>query len=232
LLTATSGHYDILYKAEDVPQVQHQPVSQQQQQQPLQVALANYADEFMPTATNVGDVMNMIPGIYPSGLGMGQRWPSLSYDFNSSPVSHSQVTPVQPFAPATTPITPVTNSHLDFVTPIHTSNASQYNPPAHHNMHLEQPPVTLSVHPPPPPVSIDRTAPIGVERGGPFRPSMYELEPGFGSSMQVQPFQTSIFRNSHFNTAHFMNPDFEPEQWCPDDEYATGNKGRHKSHSS
>ncbi|USP82447.1 hypothetical protein yc1106_09721 [Curvularia clavata] len=225
------GHYDILYKAEDVPQVQHQPVSQQQQQ-PLQVALANYADEFIPTAANVGDVMNMIPGIYPSGLGIGQRWPSLSYDFNASPVSHSQVTPVQPFAPAATPITPVTNSHLDFVTAIHTSNASQYNAPAHHNMHLEQPPVALPVHPPPPPVSIDRAAPIGVERGGPFRPSMYELEPGFGSSMQVQPFQTSIFRNSHFNTAHFMNPDFEPEQWCPDDEYATSNKGRHKSHSS
>ncbi|XP_014551591.1 hypothetical protein COCVIDRAFT_112498 [Bipolaris victoriae FI3] len=223
------GHYDILYKAGDVPQVQHQPVPQQQ---PLQVALANYTDEFIPTATNVGDVMNMIPGIYPSSLGLGQRWTSLSYDFSPSPASHSQVTPVQPYAPTTAPISPVSSSHLDFVAPIHTSNASQYNPASHHSINLEQPPVTLPIHPPPPPVSIDRAAPIGVERGGPFRPSMYELEPGFGSSMQVQPFQTSIFRNSHFNTAHFMNPDFEPEQWCPDGEYATGNKGRHKSHSS
>lgn len=174
-----------------MPQVQPQPVSQQQ---PLQVALANYTDEFIPTATNVGDVMNMIPGIYPSTLGLGQRWPSLPYDFNPSPTSHTQVAPVQPYASATTPITPVSTSHLDFVTPIHTSNAGQYNPPGHHSIHLEQPPVTLPIHPPPPPVSIDRAAPVGVERGGPFRPSMYELEPGFGSSMQAQPFQTSIFR--------------------------------------
>lgn len=223
------GHYDILYKAGDVPQIQHQPVPQQQ---PLHVALANYTDEFIPTATNVGDVMNMIPGMYPSGVGLGQRWPSLPYDFSPSPASHPQVTPVQPYAPTPTPVTPVTTSHLDFVTPIHSSNPSQYNPPNHHNIHLDQPPVTLPIHPPPPPVSIERAAPMGVERGGLFRPSMYELEPGYGSSLQVQPFQTSIFRNSHFNTAHFMNPDFEPEQWCPDGEYSVGNKGRHKSHSS
>lgn len=38
--------------------------------------------------------------------------------------------------------------------------------------------------------------------------------------------------SSHFNTAHFMNPDFQPEEWCPDGDYATGNKGRHKSYSS
>jgi len=41
-----------------------------------------------------------------------------------------------------------------------------------------------------------------------------------------------IVFSSHFNTAHFMNPDFQPEEWSPDGEYATGNKGRHKSHSS
>ncbi|CAN9294038.1 unnamed protein product [Alternaria alternata] len=186
------GHYDILYKAGDVPQIQHQPVPQQQ---PLHVALANYTDEFIPTATNVGDVMNMIPGMYPSGVGLGQRWPSLPYDF--SPTTQASTT--------RRTITTYTSTNL---------------------------PVTLPIHPPPPPVSIERAAPMGIERGGLFRPSMYELEPGYGSSLQVQPFQTSIFRNSHFNTAHFMNPDFEPEQWCPDGEYSVGNKGRHKSHSS
>ena len=49
---------------------------------------------------------------------------------------------------------------------------------------------------PPSPVRIDHTAPLTVERGGPFRPSMYELEPGFGSVIRRQPFQTSIFRKS------------------------------------
>ncbi|KAF1941251.1 cysteine proteinase [Clathrospora elynae] len=221
------GHYDILYKAGDVPRVHHQPPPPQQS---LHVALANSFDDFQPTASNVADVMTMIPGMYPTGL--GQRWPSLSYDFSPSPASCAQVTPIQPYAPVPTPITPVSTSHLDFVTPIHSGHTSQYNRPSIHSIHLDQPPVTLPIHPPPPPVSIDRAAPIGLERGGPFRPSMYELEPGFGSSMQVQPFQTSIFRNSHFNTAHYMNPDFEPEQWCPDGDYSNGNKGRHKLQSS
>ena len=191
LLTRNSGHFDILYKAGDVPQARHQPPPQQQ---PLHIALNHYSDDFVPTATDVTDVMNLIPGMYPSGVGLGQRWPSLSYDFSPSPASHPQVTPVQPYAPAPTPVTPVSSSHLDFVTPIHSSNASQYNAPSHHSIRLDQPPVTLPIHPPPPPVSIERAAPVGIERGGPFRPSMYELEPGFGSSMQVQPFQTSIFR--------------------------------------
>lgn len=144
----------------------------------------------MPTASNVADVMTMIPGMFPTGL--GQRWSSLSYDFNSSPATQAQVAPVQPYAPTATPATPVSTSHLDFVTSIHPSHASQYNPPSHHSIHLDQPPVTLPIHPPPP-TTIER-APLTVERGGPFRPSMYELEPGFGSSMQPQPFQTAIFR--------------------------------------
>ncbi|EAT92473.2 hypothetical protein SNOG_00978 [Parastagonospora nodorum SN15] len=98
------GHYDILYKAEDVPRTPpQQPV---QTQAPLQVALANSFNDFIPMASDSADVMTMIPGMYPTGF--GQKWASLS--------------------------------------------------------------------------------------GGPFRPSMYELEPGFGHGMQVQPFQTSIFR--------------------------------------
>ncbi|KAH8726777.1 peptidase C65 Otubain-domain-containing protein [Phaeosphaeriaceae sp. PMI808] len=216
------GHYDILYKAEDVPiQQQAMPV-----QTPLTVRLANYTDEFVPASSNLDDVMSMIPGIYPTGF--SQKWASLSYDFNPSPVSQPQATAVQPYPSAATPVTPVSASPLDFILPSHSSHASQYNPSSHHNLHLDQPPVTLPIHPPPP-VSIERPAPVVERGGGPFRPSMYELEPGFGSGMQAQPFQTSIFRNSHFNTAHFMNPDFQPEEWNPDGEYAIGNKGRHKS---
>jgi ubiquitin thioesterase protein OTUB1 len=190
VLMHNSGHYDILYKAEDVPQIQHQPPPQQ----PLHVALANYTDDFVPTAipTNCADVMAMIPGMYPTGL--GQRWPSLSYDYSPTPASHPHVAPAQPYAPAPASVTPISSSHLDFVTPIPPSSASQYNAPSHHNIRLDQPPVTLPIHPPPPPVTIDRAAPIAIERSGPFRPSMYELEPGFGTSMQLQPFQTSIFR--------------------------------------
>jgi ubiquitin thioesterase protein OTUB1 len=35
--------------------------------------------------------------------------------------------------------------------------------------------------------------------------------------------------SSPFNTAHFMNPEFQPEEWKPDDEYVTSSsKSRHK----
>lgn len=242
-LTFHSGHYDILYKAADVPQ---QPIPTQP---PLQVQLASNFDDFVPqaTASHFGDVMNMIPGM-PSA-GFGQKWASLSYDFSPSPTSQPQITPVQPYPSVATPATSVSSSHLDFMMPSHSNHASQYTPTSHHGLHLDQPSMTLPIHSaPPPPVSLERTTSLTVERGGPFRPSMYELEPGFGSVMQAQPFQTSIFRkwvrtlaheyssltpaSSHFNTAHFLNPDFQPEEWSPDGEYTTGNKGRHKSHSS
>lgn len=169
-------------------------------QQPLQVAMVNYTDDFVPTASNVVDIMTMLPGIYPTGL--GQRWSSLSYDFSPTTAPQSQATPIQSYAPTPTPASPVSTSHLDFITNIHSNHVNQYNPPRHHSIHLDQPPVTLPIHPSPaPPVSIDRVAPAAAtERGGPFRPSMYELEPGFGSSMQVQSFQTSIFRKYVFKT--------------------------------
>jgi ubiquitin thioesterase protein OTUB1 len=220
------GHYDILYKAEDIPPpIHHQPVAPQP---PLQVNFTNYADEFLPQASNFGDVMSMLPNMGRPSLG---GWASLSYDCNPSPAPQPQVTPVQPFPSASMSAPPVTSSHLDFVAPIHSGQASQYNAPRHHSIQLDQPPITLPMHPAPPPappVSIERSTPLTVERGGPFRPSMYELEPGFGFSSQALPFQTSIFRNSHYNTAHYLNPEFQPEEWCPDGEYATGNKGRHK----
>lgn len=34
---------------------------------------------------------------------------------------------------------------------------------------------------------------------------------------------TSTSSSSHYNTAHFMNPDFQPEEWHPEDEYILGN---------
>ncbi|KAF3032259.1 hypothetical protein E8E12_003809 [Didymella heteroderae] len=217
------GHYDILYTAEDVPSPVHHPAVPQA---PIQVNFANYADEFLPQQSRF-DVMSMLPGMGGSG-GLG-GWASLTYDVNPTPTPQPVATPVSPYPSASMSAPPITSS-LDFVTPI--SNAQpQYSAPRHHSIQLDQPPITLPMHPappqPPPPVSIERSAPITVESGGPFRPSMYQLEPGFGFSNQAQPFQTSIFRNSHFNTAHFMNPDFQPEEWCPDGEYAT-NKGRHK----
>ncbi|OCK83800.1 cysteine proteinase [Lepidopterella palustris CBS 459.81] len=190
------GHYDILYKMEDV----QQPAIPQA---PLHVALADYADEFvpMPTSRGMSDVMSLIPGMYPTGL--GQNWPSVSYDYNPSPIPQPQMAAVPTYTSVPVPTT-----------------SQEYVNTAHHNVPLESP-VGMSLNPP-----------MTIERGGPFRPSMYELEPGFQSNhSQSLPFQTSIFRNSHYNTAHFLNPDFQPEEWSPDSEYVTGSRSRHKSAS-
>ncbi|CAI6335973.1 unnamed protein product [Periconia digitata] len=209
------GHYDILYKAEDFPV----PVQQVPEQAPLRVALANpYHDSFVAAPSNV-DLMAMIPGLYPTGL--GQRWPSVSYDFDSSPAPQtSQVTTIQPYPSAPEIVAPTPTSHQDFI-PVDTSPVVQQAPPSHHPIQLEAPPITLPIQPPPPSASLDR-APLTLERGGPFRPSMYELE-----HLHALPLQTAIFKNSHYNTAHFMNPDFQPEAWSP--EYSS--KGKNKSPS-
>ncbi|KAF2202231.1 cysteine proteinase [Delitschia confertaspora ATCC 74209] len=213
------GHYDILYKAEDI-EVQ-QPIPSQA---PLHVALAaGYTDDFVPMDSSMSDVMTMIPGLYPTGL--GQRWPSAPYDYDPipTPQPQPQVAPVPTYAPPPTAVAPVPTSHQEYATPVPSSHVNHQHHSTHHGIQL-QPPVSLSLNHPPPPLTI--------ERGGPFRPSMYELEPGFHSGQQhTLPFQTSIFRNSHYNTAHFLNPDFQPEEWSPDAEYSTSSRSRHKSSS-
>jgi ubiquitin thioesterase protein OTUB1 len=190
-LTRSSGHYDILYKAGDFPAPVHH--AQPMQSQPtLHVAIAaGYNDGFMPVASNV-NMMAMIPGMYSTGL--GQSWPSISYPFES-PTPQPQITPIEPYAPAPSSAGSVSSSHQDYMSPMHPSHATHHTSPNHHSIQLEQPPVTLPIHPAPqPPVSIERAPPV-MERGGPFRPSIYELEPGFGSGqVHALPFQTSIFR--------------------------------------
>lgn len=214
------GHYDILYKAEDVEPPMQQPIATQA---PLHVALAaGYTDEFVPISSNMSDVMTMIPGLYPTGL--GQRWPS-AYDYNSDPTPQQQqpqIAPVPSYAPPPSNVAPIPTSHQEYVSPVH-SHVSHQHHANHHSIQMESP-VGLSLNHPPPPLTI--------ERGGPFRPSMYELEPGFHSGQShALPFQTSIFRNSHYNTAHFRNPDFQPEEWSPDADYSTSSRSRHKSTS-
>lgn len=187
LLTPCSGHYDILYKAEDIPP----PVSQP----PLHVALASYTDDFVPMTSSMTDVMTLIPGMYPASI--GQRWPSTSYDFEPNPAPQPQVTPVPTYAPVPTPAAPVASSHHDYAAPVHASHVSHHNPPSLHNLRLEsQPTMTLPMHPPPP-MSIDRGLPMSMDRAGPFRPSMYSAESVFGgggAQPHSLPFQTSIFR--------------------------------------
>ncbi|OCL02684.1 cysteine proteinase [Glonium stellatum] len=185
------GHYDILYKMEDI----HIP-----QAAPIHVALAGYADEFVPVGRGMSDVMTLIPGMYPTGL--GQNWPAVSYDYQPTAIPQPQMAAVPTYAPVPVSTTQDYVSHVNPTIPVES-------------------PIGMSIN-----------SPMTIERGGPFRPSMYELEPGFHSGQSHSlPFQTSIFRNSHYNTAHFLNPDFQPEEWTPDSEYVTSNRSRNKSSS-
>jgi ubiquitin thioesterase protein OTUB1 len=182
-----SGHYDILYKANTFPTVP--------QQAPLQVALLDYTDEFVPMASNTNDVMTMIPGLYGSGMGE-QRWSSTSYDYDTNPAPPA-------YAPVPTPsIAPVASSPstmVDYVSPVRASHVSHHSPANHQSIQLEPPvtlPVTLPIHSlsqPPPTAVGQRGMPMIVERGEPFRPSRYM--PGFRSCQTHSlPFQTTPFR--------------------------------------
>lgn len=185
------GHYDILYKAEDLPAPP--------QQAPIHVALAYGNSHNFEAASPDATLLSMIPGMYSHNRfqtmdhSFGQRWPA-TYDFDSTPAPQPQITPVQPYAPAApASIAPVSVAHSDYMSPLHPSPISHQSPASHHSLQMEQQPVSLPFHPAPAqPASIDR-AQITVERGGPFRPSMYELEPGFGIG-EALPFQTNIFR--------------------------------------
>ena len=139
---------------------------------------------------DIPEYMPMIPGLITPSL--DQRWSSASFDFSASPAPQPQMAPVQPYAPAPTP----TTSHQEYVSPIQPSHVSHHNPVSHHSVQME-PPVSLPMHPPPPapPMAIDKAPSVGIERGGPFRPSIYEFEPGYGAGQPHSlPFQTSIFR--------------------------------------
>jgi ubiquitin thioesterase protein OTUB1 len=90
-----------------------------------------------------------------------------------------------------------------------------------------------------------------IDRGGPFRPSVWEYETNIAPSaphpslcqtaiFRKYVFQlieaihdTNLLRSSHYNIAHFNNPDFEPEQWQPGNDYhQPGDRGRKRSSHS
>lgn len=184
----------------------------------------------------------MIPGMSyatPQACWSGSNYGSS--DFADGP------SPVQPCSQASAPIpmTPIVQPQIQ-PQPVFT----QATPTL-----LASPPTqitqNMAIRPAPRPGLVPATAPLQQQLagGGPFRPSAWELEADFMSAHSQLPFTTSIFRkyvfsnrsqslsslsltptSSHFNTAHFLNPDFQPEEWRPDDDYSTTAKqgARHK----
>ncbi|KAF2720344.1 cysteine proteinase [Polychaeton citri CBS 116435] len=210
------GHYDILYKPEDLAP---EPASV-----PTYLQFGSHAHNDPIYDLGVPDFMTMIPGMsYASSCGGG--WMSSNSNMGFAPPDPFQPVSSVPPAPSVAPIsqastTPVPRlaTHTSMqpqppysVQPAHASTpALPPNQIVQQEFSLDEVPQASAAHP-------IQTQLVG---GGPFRPSMWELKPDLQATTQVQ-FQTSIFRNSHFNTAHFLNPDFQPEEWSPETEYVT-----------
>jgi ubiquitin thioesterase protein OTUB1 len=165
-----SGHYDILYKLEDLPQrgsVPHAPT-----QQNVIVALNHASTEL--THHKIGFELDNIeiPGMsFYSGPSMA--WPAFSqYEFPAVSTTHAISSPPPVEAPIYTAL-PVAHVQEVYVQTV------PVTPPA-------IAPVTLPHHPAPH---------AAIDRGGPFRPSIWEYETNFAPATPHPPLcQTAIFR--------------------------------------
>ncbi|EME86592.1 uncharacterized protein MYCFIDRAFT_162177 [Pseudocercospora fijiensis CIRAD86] len=219
------GHYDLLYKPEDLPAPPPPPA-------PVPTYLQFGTQTHQEPAYDLGvsampDFLMTIPGMSyasqpPQAWGMPS---SYSTDFTfSAPAPVSACTPAvqTPSAPAPQPQSLPSQ-------PVYVSGSSptQLVPPPTqltHEMAIRPAAMAqahLGHH--------DLQSQLG---GGPFRMSAYNYEADFMQATSQMPFQTSIFRNSHFNQAHFLNPDFQPEQWDPEGEYTTASSSKSSRHKN
>jgi ubiquitin thioesterase protein OTUB1 len=221
-----SGHYDILYKQEDLPAPPAPAVVPTYLQYGSQTFYEPASDL---NVSGMPDFMTLLPGMSYANQAPFCGVPS-SYDSYESASDFGFNTngkaPVTACTP-TTPSAPAPQSHVaaqSMFAPA--STPAQMVPPASQLTHD---------------IDVRTVAPLAHSDfgAGPFRPSRHTFDSAFMSGSQ--PFQTSIFRkwvashttdvacapcanmchSSHFNNAHFLNPHFQPEQWNPDCEYAT-----------
>lgn len=180
---ASSGHYDVLYKAEDIPP-QHHAISNIAI--PTYLQYASHPHQEPVYDLGVPDFMMNIPGM--SFANPHQAWMSNSSyagsDFFSTP------TPAQPCAqPVSTPVASIPQPQIQ-PQAVYVSAT-----PSHH--HLVAPPLQM-----PQEMAIRPASHAGLAHAsfqhqvsaGPFRPSVWELEPDFVQATSHVPFQTSIFR--------------------------------------
>ncbi|KAK0253740.1 hypothetical protein LTS09_011318 [Friedmanniomyces endolithicus] len=206
------GHYDILYKIEDFPL----PPAPDPTPIPtyLQFGSQTHQEHVFDIAGM--DFLTQLPGmscVNPHSAWLsGPSYGSGASDFfaSTTPVQHC-VQPIPAPAPAPTPAPqPQTQPQPVYVV----SAVATHVVPPPNDLSQELAIRTVS-H-----ASLANTA-FQHQLAGPFRPSIWQLEEGFVQATSHAPFQTTIFKNSVYNTAHFANPDFQPEEWRPDDDYVT-----------
>lgn len=181
LLTKRSGHYDLLYKVEDLPA----PVPQ--------LAVPTYL-QFASQPTEpvydlgVSDFMTMMPGMsYANSVhwGMSSSYGATQDFFNTTPQMCSQTMPA-PSAPApqshihSRPAYAAASAPSQMVA---TSAQMVHDLPIRNLSHVSRTPNVSRAHP-----DVNRRS-----SSGPFRPSAYELEPEVMHGSHL-PFKTSIFK--------------------------------------
>ena len=213
------GHYDILYKAEDL--ITPKAASQPQQQNVFTVALQHSHSETLHHRTPFqADALEIPMGSF----------------FNPAAASWPQAIGQYDFAPS--PMSPAVTSPRTVVTPSYPGVPSV---PVHdmYFQSTQMPQSTMGGMTLPHHVQMDR---------GNFRPSHQQYFLDISHAQHQSLCQTAIFRkyvdsshpacimltrhSSHYNTAHFNNPDFEPEQWHPENDYASTDRPRKKSSHS
>ncbi|KAK7607439.1 peptidase C65 Otubain-domain-containing protein [Phyllosticta paracitricarpa] len=197
------GHYDILYKPEDLPQ----PVVASPMGNQVAVNLAPHlSEDSVYINRGFSDVLAYIPGMGPTTLAPPLEQPSYLSDPYGFP--QSAPPPVQPQPqPMYAPL-PVTHANHDYVAP---------SLPMDNRVGLP----------------VNTPGPMARDEPFRLRPSVYELAQDFAPApSHAATLQTPIFKNSCYNTAHFLNPDFQPEEWTPDAaDYGSHPRSRHKSTS-
>ncbi|KAL5345003.1 hypothetical protein ACLOAV_009956 [Pseudogymnoascus australis] len=210
------GHYDILYKERShaFSLGQQKIIDGASSSANIQVnragVLNRVQDPFPSTNFNSIDLSGIvgIPGLSMAPLGnhvypstytpLGDCKPVLSpsYSLDTS-VSTPTMPSVSPISavPSQSPSTPICSpATLPILSGLSQSQLAHAVPPTP----AEAPPPSL---------------------GSQFRHSKYEYESDWNDpSPQQSSFQTNTFKNSHYNTAHYNNPNFQPEEWCVDDE--------------
>nr|POE89985.1 hypothetical protein CFP56_20452 [Quercus suber] len=195
-----SGHYDILYKTEGVPD--------SSAVMPTYLQYSSRTHQEPAYDIDVMDFMTGIPGI--SYAPQHNCWSGSSY--SGSDFFSSQGAVQRRVESSASPNTqPQGQSRA---TCVREDSTQVSTPPEQLSQELvmRAAPHAIASH-------ASSAAQHQLVGGGPFRPSAWELEGDFLSAQSQLPLTTSIFRNSHFNTAHFLNPEFQPEEWRPDDEY-------------
>lgn len=178
-LTQCRGHYDVLYKPEDMPPPPAPPVATY-----LQLSSHTYNDPVFEVP--VADFMTMVPGMSMTNRQHG--WlSSNSYgglcDFLPTP------TPAQPCA--STISTPAPSTAVSTMLPQQSSFAPRQTalvlPPNH--LPTQELPIRSAAH-----SMMQPTFPQMGGSDGPFRPSHYTLDPDIARATSQMPLQTNIFR--------------------------------------